>query len=31
MQAALRRMRELPMPEGKLVVLPFDDAAADAL
>jgi hypothetical protein len=31
MQAALRRMRELPMPESKPVVLPFDDAAADAL
>jgi hypothetical protein len=31
MKAALRRLRELPMPDGAPVILPFDDAAAEVL
>lgn len=31
LKAALRRLRELPMPDGAPVVLRFDEAAADAM
>jgi hypothetical protein len=31
LKAALRRLRELPMPDGKPAILLFDDAAAEAM